>query len=363
MADDTEVWTPGSFTKNFSWGNGQGLKQLHDVIRIGFDGKVVDTPRDVFRQRVKDLPLPDYVPINFFLFNTIRGGESLLIADELVFQAISFSHTERFDHLALFALFFSHAGHWKSAQRYQDRPALWALHYIADRIGAGWMWDTDIINADDIERFVIGDKRYTGQGARKLATNLNYILQAGGIDSYPSKKVVRWWVDAIFLALDRLVELRLFENRPVSKSKYEIYLATSPFWEISGPSSLEKKLAAKHVVALFDVCGGRDRFDDLAVREIERSLLHHLANWLDDDSVPIAAVHRTNPKIIKTIPRVCAMLAKTVGFETFDVDELAELDLPELIKGNLEKALSLLKEHDVSPIMTTDQLMKLMRGE
>lgn len=360
---DTHVWTPGSFTKNFSWGSGQGLKQLHDVIRIGFDGKIQDTRRETFRNRVNGLPLPDYVPINFFLFNTIRDGQSLLVADELVFQAISFEHSDRFDHLALFSLFLSRAGRWRSASANQDRPSLWALHYIADRVGRDWNWNTKKINADDIEKYVSNDKRYTGQGARKLATNLAYILQVGGIGRYVSKRVEPWWVDAIFLTLDRMIEERLLDGRAVSPTKYQTYLATSSFWEITGPESLEKKLAAKHVVDLFDACGARERFDAEAVRELERTNLNHLANWIDDDPMPVAAVHRTNPRIMKTIPRVCAMLAKSVGFQSFDVNELAELDLPEMIKDNLNRALERLKEQGVSPIMTAAELMKLMRGE
>src|SRR3546814_13998824 len=77
----------GSFTKNFSWGSAdRGLKDLFDVIRIGFDNKLQDTPRAEFRNRVIGSGKPDYIPLNFFLFNRIKAGIDFAVVDELVFQ-------------------------------------------------------------------------------------------------------------------------------------------------------------------------------------------------------------------------------------------------------------------------------------
>ena len=39
-----------------------------------------DTPRNKFRLRVQHSGRPDYIPINFFLFNKIVGGIDYLIA-------------------------------------------------------------------------------------------------------------------------------------------------------------------------------------------------------------------------------------------------------------------------------------------
>ena len=57
MSSGDEVWLPGSFTKNFSWGqikDGRGLVQLHAEIQNGFDNRMEDVPRKTFRQRVSD---------------------------------------------------------------------------------------------------------------------------------------------------------------------------------------------------------------------------------------------------------------------------------------------------------------------
>ena len=69
IASEIREWRPGSFTKNFSWGKERGLRELHQVIRVGFDGKMTDVPRALFRRRVQRSGRPDFIPLNFFLFN------------------------------------------------------------------------------------------------------------------------------------------------------------------------------------------------------------------------------------------------------------------------------------------------------
>ena len=66
MASSEEVWKPGSFTKNFSWGERDaGLLQLHESIRIGFDHTLKDLPRAEFRRRIRRTGRVDYIPANF----------------------------------------------------------------------------------------------------------------------------------------------------------------------------------------------------------------------------------------------------------------------------------------------------------
>ncbi len=130
MAESDE-WRPGSFTKNFSWGpRAHGLVELYEILRLGFAGAMADVPRKLFRQRITDAGRPDYIPINFFIFNKPVKGVDYVVADELVFQALTAGHSSRFDELALFAFNFSYAGKWARAQKEQRRPALWAYHYI-----------------------------------------------------------------------------------------------------------------------------------------------------------------------------------------------------------------------------------------
>lgn len=152
---EAEDWRPGSFTKNFSWGNSkEGLRQLYEIIRIGFADKMQDVSRPLFRERVAHTNRPDYIAINFFLFNKVIGGEDYIIADELVFQALNFAHSAEFDKLGLFAFNFSLVGKWKGAASFQARPALWAQHYITDRVAGEFNWDTRRVSADDIQAFV-----------------------------------------------------------------------------------------------------------------------------------------------------------------------------------------------------------------
>src|SRR3546814_16396779 len=108
-----------------------------------------------------------------------------------------------FDKLALFAFNLSRVGRWKKAAPYQDRPALWAFHYLSERVARDFGWNTRQISADDIERFVSSDERYKARTSRKLSTNLNYLYKQGRISDYKSSRAERWWLSALFLALDR----------------------------------------------------------------------------------------------------------------------------------------------------------------
>jgi hypothetical protein len=357
-------WRPGSFTKNFSWGSPkQGLKQLHEVIRLGFDNEMTDVPRTLFRERVSKTGRPDYIPINFFLFNKIIDGEDHIAADELVFQALSFNHSFDFDRLGLFAFIFSYVGNWKGAEGYQSRPALWAHHYIVDRVAGEFGWNTDKINADDIEKFVESDSRYKAKTARKLATNLNYLFQIGDLAGFNQTKVERWWVNALFLALDRLIEDRIMNGQSSTSHQWSSQLDRANFHFASGRRSVEKDLATKHLLNLYEACGARTRFSEEEVRARQRLLLPEI-QWFANQELPIAALHPSNIRIVKTIPRACAMLARYVaGFINFDLDELENLDLDRFIRDQTRETLSKLRESGISPTMSAEDLMKLTRGK
>lgn len=358
----SEDWRPGSFTKNFSWGpKRDGLKRLHEIIRLGFTDKLEDVTRSVFRKRVKQAGRPDYIPINFFLFNKVIDGQDWLIVDELVFQALNFEHSSEFDELGLFAFNFSYVGRWKGAEDYQSRPALWAHHYIVDRVANEFNWDVSRINADDIERFVQSDRRYRAKTARKLATNLNYLYEIAGLSDFKNDRVQRWWVNSLFLALDRLIEDRASRGLGISSKDWPTYLDRSDFHFISGKRSVEKDLATRHLLDLYGACGARERFSEEDVRERQQLLLPDI-QWFANQNEPIAAIHPSNPRIVKTIPRACAMLAKHVaGFIDLDLDQLENLNLGEFIRTQTKEALSRLKQRGVSPKLSVEQLMRLTR--
>lgn len=357
-----EEWRPGSFTKNFSWGKPNvGLLQLYESINIGFGGVMEDVPREEFRRRVEREHRPDYIPINFFLFNKIVDNHAFVIADELVFQALHTDHSARFDKLALFAFNFSFAGKWVGASSYQRRPALWAYHYIRNRVAKQFHWNTAFINADDIEKFVSDDRRYRAQTARKLATNLNYLYEIGRLVEFADPRVERWWVDALFLALDRLIEDRKLDDLRTSERQYATLLGQSGFQEISGKPSLEKNLATRHLIDLYSICGGRDRFSDASVKE-RMQLTMPDVEWLEaNDPRPQGAIHLTNPRILKNIPRACAMLARYAGFEIIDADELSDFDIEDFVRRRTRIALDRLHEQNIVPTMSAEELMKITR--
>jgi hypothetical protein len=362
MANKGEEWRPGSFTKNFGWGNeAHSLIELHASIKRGFDGVMKDVPREQFRQRIKQLGYIDYIPMNFFLFNKRVNGKDYLIADELVFQALAAEHSPQFDKLALFIFNFSYAGAWRGAQSYQRRPALWAYHYIKDQVAGRFNWNTGLVNADDIERFVAADPRYKGETARKLATNLNFLYSIGRLRELAERRVERWWADALFLALDRLIEDRELDGLKTSASQYAGLLSQTGFHTISGRRSVEKDLATAHLVALYAACGSRERFLEDQVKERTARTLGEEQCLAPNDCRPQGAVHPTNPHILKIIPRACAALARHAGFRLVDADELADFDAEGFIREQVDNALNSLREQKVLPTMSAEELMKITR--
>jgi hypothetical protein len=363
MLSSQEEWRPGSFTKNFGWGEEKsGLRQLHKAIRIGFSDSEEDVPRELFRSRVRAAGIGDYIPINFFLLNRTSAGEDYIAFDELVFQAVTAAYSARFDKLALFAFNFSYVGRWSGARPYQARPALWASHYILDRVARDFDWNVARVTADDIESFVVGDPRYHAQGARKLATNLNYLYKIGRLSEFAEARVNRWWVDALFLALDRLIEDRRLRGIATTEHQYSSMLSNAGFHGLSGKRSLEKDLALKHLIRLYSECGSRDRFSAEHMQERTAVRLPDLQWYIANDQRPQGAVHLSNPRALKTIPRACAMLAKyAAGFEIIEADELSNFDPDEFIRKHTREALSRLRDRHIKPDMSAEELMRLTR--
>ena len=272
----------GKLHQELLLGSESGLGQLYDCIRIGFDNKLEDVPRETFRQRVLNR-YSFYIPANFFLFNRQVRGEDHLIADELVFQALTAKHAQRFDKLALFAFNFSYAGRFKGASPGQRRPALWAHWYVRDRLAKEFGWNFSRVNSDDIERYIVNDPRYRAQGGRKVATNLNHLYKIGHLGDIGTEKIERWWVDAVFLAIDRLIEDRLIGRASTPESQYASLLDASGFRDITGRPSLEKNLAIKHLLRLYTACGARERFSEEAVRERTELKLSDVERWISTE--------------------------------------------------------------------------------
>ena len=360
-----EEWHPGSFTKNFGWGSERdGLKVLHEMIRAGFADELKDVSRSKFRQRVRHFERPDYIALNFFLYNEVRGGTDFVVVDELVFQALNFKHSPHFDRLALFAFNFSNVGRWKSAIPFQSRPALWAYHYVTDRVGPDFEWDASKISADDIEQFVGDDSRYVGATTRKLATNLNYLYKVGRLGDYKSPKPERWWLSALFLALDRSILPNQIGTGKLADAALMGELMRGGFGVLGGKRSVAKDIAAGYFTSLYAACGGRARFIEEEVQERERRLVPEKRPNEPPELGAIGVFHPTNPTARNAIPRICKVLARYVaGFELFDAQNLDNFDIETYIKSQTEEALRSLKQLGIRPNMSSDELTKLTRGE
>lgn len=362
-AAEDEIWKPGSFTKNFSWGDeSAGLSELHAIIRMGFNDELEDVPRSVFRERTAEAGRPDFIPINFFLFNKIEHGTDLICVDELVFQALSWDHNPAFDRLALFAFVFSYAGRWKGASREQRRPAMWANAYVRERLAGPLRWNEQLVTADDIQSFVSNDRRYQAKTSRKLATNLNYLLHIGKIGEFSDAKVSRWWVDCLFLALDRLLEDALIDGRTIAPAQYAPAVERAGFYALTGGLNSEKSLAMKHLVRLYERLGGRSRFNPTAVVRRTQDLLD-VQPAIPNDDMPRAAVHRTNPRIFKSIPPTCADLARAAGFDVMSPLDVEGLGLQEFIRTRTDAALAVLRARGIESDMTVEEFLRLTRDE
>ncbi|GGE00220.1 hypothetical protein GCM10011390_18780 [Aureimonas endophytica] len=363
MADEKQEWRPGSFTKNFSWGrDAAGLEELHETIRIGFAERMEDVPREEFRARISKRNRPDYIPMNYFLFTRQSRGEDYIVADELVFQALSAPHSARFDKLAMFTFLLSFAGKFKRANPTQRRPAMWANAYIREHIDREFAWDTRRISASDIATFVGEDERYKGETVGKLATNLNFIFDKGRIRDFPRSRIERWWVDALFLALDRIIEDRLLDRQVTASDQYASLLERHHFIQLTGRRTLEKEMAVRHLVLLYEVCGGRERFSDEAVARRTEERVPDVEEFLSATDHVVGAIHPKNRTILKSIPRSCALLARyAAGFEVIGEEELANFDIERFVRSKTKEAMLRLQERQIRPRMSADELMRITR--
>lgn len=56
------------------------------------------------------------------------------------------------------------------------------------------------------------------------------------------------------------------------------------------------------------------------------------------------------------------MFAKYLGFHSLDIDDLSEFSVKEFVQAQTSKALAMLREQRISPTMSAEELLKIMRG-
>lgn len=353
-------WYPGSFTKNFSWGKSRGLRRLRDAIDVCFKGSSDPVPRRVAIERLEQAGYVWHIPLNFFLLNQMIGSEDFIIFDELAYQATSFEYEESFDKIALVAFHNSYVGTWKGALPWQSYPAPWANNYIRQQVSLGSGWDSSRIGANDIEGFIMTSGKYHAKDARKLSTNLNFLYEISSMASFDKSQITRWWVDSLFLVLDRSFAETGAELTPEAANMLAIQ---SSFIEISGPRTKNKELSILPLSTLYWACGGIDRWSRTAVQERQNALLPDIG-WFANSDDPFFAIYERDPNLIKTLPKVCAMLAKHLAdFEELDSDEITNWDPVVYIRRKTKEALARIKQKNIKPTMTADELLRITRGE
>lgn len=363
MLDHAAEWRPGSFTKNYAWGQpSEGLFRLHEAIVVGFDGKLEPVSREVFRSRIASLRRPDFIPMNFFLLNQEVSGNNFLLVDELVYQAITAHHSSNFDRLALTAFNISYVGSWRGAYRWQSYPSVWAYFFISKHAAQNLPWTERLFTADNIENFITSDARYTGDTSRKLATNLSYMYRVGNITSLAGDTLEQWWTSSVFLALDRATAEARYSQSDLDQNQLLSFLRGQSFLGLTGSSGSNRKLALGALCSLYAACGGMERWSATSVEQRQRIKLPHL-NWFTDSMDPTYALYPDDPNLIKTIPQACAMLAKHLAsFEEIEPQDFISFDVGEYVKRKTRDALSHLKALGVKGTMSAEDLLKLTRG-
>src|SRR5258708_35117118 len=147
----TKRYTPGSFTKNFSWN--ESYERLYNAIRSGFASGSNPVTRERWRAGSmigdKDREL---IPMNFFLYSVLGAKEDYILVDQLV-DAATDPYSQQFAQLALFSFHLANSGKWRNSLWLDGRVAGWANEFIL----AAWSkddWAEEAFADDQLLAFV-----------------------------------------------------------------------------------------------------------------------------------------------------------------------------------------------------------------
>lgn len=266
-------YKPGSFSKNFAW-HGTGLRKLYDAIHSGYKSKPEPVERDTFRQRCG---IPDeflqLIPINFFLYNTVKKTKCLLVVDELVFQALAFPHSIEFDRLALFTLHLSRTGKHPQGGVDSEHPSQWIREFVEQDLWTDGWWRTDRLDKQHMDNFIV--KVLDAEDEVRIKCRRNYrhlfelcqYLPAQGdlIDSGADE----WMGSALFLAWDR-ESLELEVEQTPNKDQLLKYVHDEQLYKLMGVPEEAVSSYAAQIVSTYIDAGGVSRFSSKFI-EIEIS--------------------------------------------------------------------------------------------
>jgi hypothetical protein len=204
----TEVYTPGSFTKNFSWK--RSYRKLYDAVRNGYSRTLEPVSRDTWRcaSGVSDINR-QLIPMNFFLYSVPGPTDDYLLVDQFVEVALDSAYGPEFSQLSLFVFHQANSGRWKNSPWPDGRVAGWANDYIREISSSKGAWPNRAFDEGAIADFL--DSRIDAEPVtkRKMLTNYRYMLHSAGVlvnDELQSENLrQRWHVDAVQVFWDRLV--------------------------------------------------------------------------------------------------------------------------------------------------------------
>ncbi len=201
-------YTPGSFTKNFSWNH--SYKRLYDAIKSGFS----EVPKPVSRERWRaDSRVRDtnrqLIPMNFFLYSMEGVADDFLLVDQFVEATLERGYGAEFCQFALFNFHLANSGHWRNSPWTDGRVAGWANDYVREIASAKGAWPTRAFDEKALADFL--DERIVGKTVtkHKMLTNYRFMLESAGVlvedELQPENLRQRWYVDAVQLFWDRQI--------------------------------------------------------------------------------------------------------------------------------------------------------------
>jgi len=202
----TKIYTPGSFTKNFSWD--QSYERLFASIRKGFGEELSPVSRDDWRSASgitdNDRQL---IPLNFFLYSLRGVEEDQVLVDRLVEAAIERRYNADFAQLALFAFHLSCSGSWRHSKWPDGSVAGWANKLIGDVAGSRGRWTAAAFDEVGLTEFLRANLDAEAVTRRKVLTNYRFMLESADVtvdgELQPPNYAQRWYIDAVQLFWDR----------------------------------------------------------------------------------------------------------------------------------------------------------------
>lgn len=201
----TDTYSPGSFTKNFSWH--QSYKKLHAAVRNGFSSKRDPVVRERWRERsgIGDTNR-ELIPMNFFLHSMRGVNDSFFVVDRLVERAFV-PYDADFAKLALFAFHLAMSGNWRHSKWPDGKVAGWASEFIRTIAWSSGQWRSAAFTERSLGSFL--EEHIDGEAVtkRKVLTNYRYMLASAGVlvDERVQETDLRapWVADATQLFWDR----------------------------------------------------------------------------------------------------------------------------------------------------------------